>query len=138
MLIDFSSLSSQQIEMGTLHLEFSAVEIWQTVQKCVASFHLQAKQKSICLEVKSDAALFDGVVLVGDCIRVAQVFRNLISNALKFTPEHGKITFAGLPYRSKMNEQYFNFLYFISSQLCWLWMDCQIQPYLCHSSKKVY
>jgi len=34
--------------------------------------------------------------VVGDNTRIAQVLRNLLSNALKFTPEHGAVIIQGI------------------------------------------
>ena len=42
-----------------------------------------------------EAESFEQLRVMGDSTRIAQVLRNLISNALKFTPEAGKVVVAG-------------------------------------------
>jgi signal transduction histidine kinase len=98
-------LNYDKIEMGTLRLEFSSVEIWSLVKKTSAAFVMQAKQKSIDVQLVSecwDAGTsgeqrrnYDALRVVGDNMRIAQVLRNLISNALKFTPEQGLVVIKG-------------------------------------------
>jgi signal transduction histidine kinase len=98
-------LNYDKIEMGTLRLEFSSVEIWSLVKKTSAAFVMQAKQKSIDVHLVSecwDAGTsgeqrrnYDALRVVGDNMRIAQVLRNLISNALKFTPEQGLVVIKG-------------------------------------------
>lgn len=98
-------LNYDKIEMGTLRLEYSSVAIWNLVKKTSAAFIMQAKQKGIDLVLQGDAwrtgidfdevANYEQLRVVGDCTRIAQVLRNLISNALKFTPEAGLVTIRG-------------------------------------------
>lgn len=86
-------LNYDKIEMGTLQLELTVVPIWLLVKRTASEFKLQAKKKNISF-VQESTELSQAMKernVVGDTIRIAQVLRNLVSNALKFTPEGGKI-----------------------------------------------
>ena len=79
--------------------------IWTLVRKTVAAFVMQAKQKGVHMQLEGrcwedglpvvEAQSFEQLRVMGDSTRIAQVLRNLISNALKFTPEAGKVVVAG-------------------------------------------
>ena len=96
-------LNYDKIEMGTLRLEFSAVPIWEIVRTATISFLTPAKQKNVILSLESNLDLDEGAdehnnrqfVVIGDHARLAQVMRNFISNAIKFTPETGLIRING-------------------------------------------
>ena len=100
-------LNYDKIESGTLQLEMTVVPIWALIDRTASEFRLQAKKKEInyVLDFSSLTDPVDGdnkssrelsrdvkeQKVMGDTMRIAQVLRNLISNALKFTPERGEI-----------------------------------------------
>jgi len=116
-------LNYDKIQMGTLSLELSLMNLWVALEKTVEEFQMAATENSVSLAIdfsplmtssllssdKAENAESDGVekslpsakslkasdlpakirncMVVGDKIRLTQVFRNLISNGLKFSKE---------------------------------------------------
>lgn len=96
-------LNYDKLETGTLELETEPVLIWDLVEKTVNQFGIQAVNRKVELKLdmvrpagetiadEENAESADPYNVVGDSIRLSQVLRNVISNALKFTPEDGLI-----------------------------------------------
>lgn len=85
-LLDLARIESGQIVMQREPVDLSAV-----LRDCVDKQALRAQQAGVALNV----VMTDNVpVIVGDGDRLAQVFTNLIDNALKHTPTGGKVTVA--------------------------------------------
>jgi signal transduction histidine kinase len=96
-------LNYDKVEGGNLKLEFSYVDVGSVAQRVIMAMHVQAQQKDISLTVQDERSpnsptyssgasqLADFRVTVGDTYRLGQVLRNLVSNALKFTPACGKV-----------------------------------------------
>ncbi len=82
-LLDFS-----RIESGTMKLQVSKSDVVQFLRRVVMSFESWAESKRINLEIQSDlpsaAGFFDGE-------KIEKIVNNLMSNALKFTPEGGRV-----------------------------------------------
>ncbi|MCM1467759.1 MAG: response regulator [Alistipes sp.] len=81
-------LDMSKIESGKMHLEtvnFSMKELLGTITELITP---QAKAKNIefVRDVKTVNDWF-----VGDRMRISQVLINLLGNAVKFTPEHGRV-----------------------------------------------
>jgi signal transduction histidine kinase len=84
-VLDVSSLES-----GQLVLERAALSLADLVASELATFEPQAGRRGIALQL--DACL--DAVVVGDRRKIRQVVSSLVSNAVKFTPDRGKVGIA--------------------------------------------
>ena len=82
-LLDLAKTKAGKIE---LHIEKASVE--QLIESAVSSFSLETKKKKIKVKVITDPDLPE---LVTDAGKVQQIVYNFLSNAVKFTPEKGRI-----------------------------------------------
>lgn len=82
-LLDLARIESGQIEMTR-----EPVDLAKILGACVEKFALRAEEGNIELELDTP----DLPPLTGDKDRLAQVFTNLLDNALKHTPPTGKVT----------------------------------------------
>jgi signal transduction histidine kinase len=76
-----------QVEAGHLALELDRVDLADVAAQSVETFRARARQRSIALTSEVQPV---GDVL-GDRDRLGQAFDNLLANALKFTPERGRV-----------------------------------------------
>ncbi|GAX27936.1 hypothetical protein FisN_21Hh286 [Fistulifera solaris] len=98
-LLDFD-----KIQTGTLKLDVSRVQIWELVHRTSSQFQIHANNKHVTMDlVFPQVSLdtmdqgrvikeFEHLLVIGDDMKLSQCLRNLISNALKFTPESGIVT----------------------------------------------
>ena len=87
MALDLLDLA--RFEAGTADLKMSSVDMGPLLRGIIEKFALQAQKAGVHLQmdVPSDLPL-----LIGDGDRLAQVFTNLVDNALKYTPTNGHVT----------------------------------------------
>ncbi len=81
-------LDISKIQSGKFSLNSRDVFADEFLEPCVHGLQLAAKEASITLSCDVDHTM---PCLIGDSVKLRQVFINLISNAIKFTPENGTV-----------------------------------------------
>ena len=84
-ILDFS-----KIESGELRLSPTEIDLFLEIEATVATFSSLFKQNHIYYYTYIDPTI--PKVLLCDAQRIKQVLNNLISNAVKFTPENGNVS----------------------------------------------
>ena len=82
-------LDLSKIESGRMVLANKIMSLEQIADKIETLMKPQTDEKHITFELKRE---YDRPLVVGDELRLSQVLLNIVGNALKFTPENGKIT----------------------------------------------
>ncbi len=81
-------LDLSRINAGKLRIEMEFLTLSDLVEDAVRTHRPAAAAKNISVRVQDDS---DGAMVRGDSGRLHQVFANLISNAIKFTPKGGHV-----------------------------------------------
>jgi PAS domain S-box-containing protein len=77
----------QQSETDGVTITPAAVDIDELVQQSIERVEPTASRKAIAIETRGE----QGLVVSGDVMRLGQVLDNVLSNAVKFTPERGVV-----------------------------------------------
>jgi signal transduction histidine kinase len=85
-------LDISKIEAGKFELDFTAVDVAEIVEDCVASLHPLVKRARIVLRTSLAPDL---PLVVADPRRLKQILLNLLTNAIKFTKEGGQVIVSG-------------------------------------------
>ncbi len=83
-ILDFS-----KIESGHLELDLTPTNPFIDLRSAMTIFKSQASQKNISFIVNIDSSINECLLM--DKLRVIQILTNLVNNAIKFTPEDGKV-----------------------------------------------
>ena len=102
-------LDSSKIEAGQLTIVNEPVDIEQLVNSVQSLYQKAAADKGLCLEVVMEQEMAE--VVVTDEVRLGQVLKNLVSNAVKFT-EQGFVKV--MVSRSRVSDSQFNYNFKVS------------------------
>lgn len=110
-LLELAKLESYEIQVTQETFNLS-----ELVHDVIQKFELKAKEKKIQLKPQIEAGL---PFVTADIGLIERVFDNLIENALRFTPENGKITISMALENQKVNVQ-------ISDSGCGIPIEAQV------------
>lgn len=84
-------LDMARIESGKIQLDMKAYCVPETIQKIPWIFQADLRRKNLDFKIDLD---IEDTILFFDMLRLNQIELNLISNAIKYTPEGGSIVYS--------------------------------------------
>jgi PAS domain S-box-containing protein len=90
-LID-NLLSFARLETGEARLTIEDIPLWQLVDEAVDLVGERIRRRNISVTTQYEG---DDLMVRGDRVKVGQVFTNLLTNAVKFNRDGGRIALAG-------------------------------------------
>ncbi|MBV9386721.1 MAG: response regulator [Chroococcidiopsidaceae cyanobacterium CP_BM_ER_R8_30] len=81
-------LDISRILQGKLSLQVSPVDLRQPIEAAIDTMRLAAQAKSIQIQAELNPS---GAIVNGDPNRLQQIVWNLLANAIKFTPQGGRV-----------------------------------------------
>lgn len=86
-------LDISKIQSGRYTLDSREINVAEIIQNSINSFRLMASEAGVAL---IPVVAIDLPAVRGDAIKMRQIFTNLVSNAIKFTPRGGSVTLEAL------------------------------------------
>jgi signal transduction histidine kinase len=77
-----------QVHAGRLDIQKNSTDLVEIVRQTVESAQAHAGRKALQLSLTAPS---DPIFIEGDDVRLSQALDNVISNAIKFTPENGRV-----------------------------------------------
>jgi PAS domain S-box-containing protein len=94
-------LNITRIESGTIAVTLKQQKLDRTIEELLPELSLMANDKSIDLSLQSRASKYSSSIRT-DSLIVKEIVTNLVSNAIKYTPEGGKVTIFVKPRQNDM------------------------------------
>ena len=88
-------ISIGRVELSTLGLVYSPLSIRGVIESVVRDLKKAIIERNLTIEIEIQMTLPS---VVGDSSQLTQIFKRLIGNAIKYTPDYGKITVSAIPY----------------------------------------
>ncbi len=82
-------LDLSKVEAGQLELNIDPFNLGELLESSLVVVKERAQKHGITLQLESDPEV---EIIHGDALRIKQVVYNLLTNAVKFTPDGGKVT----------------------------------------------
>jgi signal transduction histidine kinase len=92
-------INYDKIESKSMSIQQSLLDPFQLIEKTLSSLQVQAKQAEITLNLQIDVSRdisTSKLVAFADRVKIGQVIRNVVSNAIKFSPKASCIKIAGI------------------------------------------
>jgi len=83
-------LDVARLDQGTLRLDFAAVSTGEVLAEVVATLEVKAKRFKVTVIV--DESVVGSPPVRADRARLLEALLNIVDNAIKYTPEHGRVT----------------------------------------------
>ncbi len=97
-------LDMSRIESGKVELEEKPLNLSELIRDMMTMTQTEAQKKELLVETETDE--LKHVMVYGDASRIQQIFLNLMSNAIKYTPAGGRIYFTASTKPEKEGEFY--------------------------------
>ena len=81
-------LDVSRVTRGKVALQREPIDVVALLDRIVAQASIEARERQLHLSLSTE---HDPAVVIGDAVRLEQIFNNLLSNAIKYTPPRGRI-----------------------------------------------
>ncbi len=81
-------LELSRLRSGKLTLDFETVPVMNAINNAIETVRADAQAKQLTIEVTAPS---ESLFVEGDLLRLEQIIWNLMANAVKFTPEGGRV-----------------------------------------------
>lgn len=94
-----------RIDEGKIEVKITEINLFKIIKGVINQLLSQIEEKSLEVQIEVD----ENIYINGDIIKISQIIRNLVDNAIKYNIESGNINIKAFPnYRGKYNPDNIN------------------------------